>query len=483
MITFPVALSKTVLLILFLLGAGAAGAQTKTAFPPTQITVSPGKVLHPIHSDFWGTNFLYWVDDDAALAGGQIAGHLKEANMRILRYPGGTVADNFHWQTNTLENVNMFPYESGAAESDFDEFMQVCRQVGAQPACVLNTETWAVKKDFSGGAHEAANWLRYCRKKGYQVKYWEIGNETYWHPVMSAADYADLVNVYADSLKRIDPNIVLGVNGHWDVNFVGTRERVKPEAIGPLMEMRRHISSRQTYEQYKDYLKANTLMPITKGEKKWWETVARKCGSKVDMIIVHWYFAPNQLPLVTGKLQEVRNLFAKMHPGKKYLLNLSEYNVTVRTPASHMHLTEMLGAMLQGKTDITGLWPMRMKYKKPTLLDVTSHQPSMLYQIHRHLSRHLTGALVESAAPQAIPAFAAASKTGSTVVMTGSKIDKPTSVSIRLQGQTRKTASCAVWRISGEEFNYQVKQEKVPVKNGAATVHLAPGEVVVSVFE
>ncbi|MGV3642403.1 MAG: hypothetical protein ACO1NZ_17905, partial [Adhaeribacter sp.] len=345
---------------------GVAAAQHKAAPSPAPatITVSANQVLHPIHRDFWGTNFLYWVDDDAALADGKIVDKLKQVNMRVLRYPGGTVADNFHWQTNTLENVNMFPYESGAAESDFDEFMQACRKIGAEPACVLNTETWAVKKDFAGGAHEAANWLRYCRKKGYQVKYWEIGNETYWHPVMSAEAYADLVNVYADSLKRIDPNIILGVNGHWDVNFVGTRERIKPEAFAPLMEMRRNISSRQTYEQYKDYLKANTLLPITKGEEKWWETVARKCGDKVDMIVVHWYFAPNQLPMVTGKLQEVKNLFAKIHPGKKYLLNLSEYNVTVRTPASHMHLTEMVGAMLRGKTDITGLWPMRMKYKK-----------------------------------------------------------------------------------------------------------------------
>ncbi|HYH56447.1 MAG TPA: hypothetical protein VD772_07540, partial [Anseongella sp.] len=171
-----------------------------------EIVVDTDRKIHTIRPEFWGTNLLYWLDDDEALADGKIASRIKEANIKLLRYPGGTVADNFHWKSNTLENTNMFPYESGDTETDFDEFMQLCRATGAEPMCVLNTESWAAKKDIPGGAHEAAEWLRYCRRKGYRVKYWEIGNETYWHPVMSAREYADLVNVYADSLKRIDPD-------------------------------------------------------------------------------------------------------------------------------------------------------------------------------------------------------------------------------------------------------------------------------------
>src|SRR5690606_15831801 len=92
-----------------------------------RLTVNADDVIHPIHPLFWGTNLLYWVDDDAALANGEIAGGLKEVNMKLLRYPGGTVADNFHWATNTLANENMYPYEGGPEETDFDEFMKLCR--------------------------------------------------------------------------------------------------------------------------------------------------------------------------------------------------------------------------------------------------------------------------------------------------------------------------------------------------------------------
>ncbi|WP_153042743.1 hypothetical protein [Rufibacter ruber] len=474
---------KIVLIFVGLVAALQAKTQQKAGQENTnaQVVVQTQKPLHPIHPDFWGTNFLYWVDDDAALADGKIVQRLKDVNMKVLRYPGGTVADNFHWQTATLDNTNMFPYESGPAETDFDEFMAQCKKVGATPSLVLNTESWAVKKDIPGGAHEAANWLRYCKKKGYQVKYWEIGNETYWHPVMSADEYAHLVNVYADSMRRVDPNVVLGVNGHWDVNFVGTKERIKESQLPRVLQMRENITSRESYNAYKKFHEENTIKPITTGEQKWWETVAGICGKNVNMIIVHWYFGANQLPMVTRKLLEVRELFAQKNPGKNYLLNLSEYNVLERNATSHLELTEMVGAMLEAKTDLAMLWPMRMAYKKPTLVDVKTAQPTMVYQIHRKLSQSLKGAVVPTEVKGDFAAFASTAANGkATVVLSGSKIDKVTPVTVLLAGAKSNATSCSVWRISGSEFDYQVKEEKVAVKNGKAIINLSPLEVVVA---
>src|SRR5690554_1842776 len=82
------------------------------------VVVEIDQVLAPVSEDFWGTNFLYWIEDDASLADGKLARLLKENNCPVLRYPGGTVADNFHWKTATLDNTYMFPYESGEEESD-----------------------------------------------------------------------------------------------------------------------------------------------------------------------------------------------------------------------------------------------------------------------------------------------------------------------------------------------------------------------------
>lgn len=449
----------------------------------TEIILHTDKALHRVNPSFWGTNFLYWIDDDASLANGKIVSHLNRANIKLLRYPGGTIADNFHWKSSTLDNINMFPYESGAAETDFDEFMAACRKIGAEPSCVLNTETWFVKKDIAGGAHEAANWLRYCRSKGYKVKYWEIGNETYWHPIMSAEEYADLVNVYADTLKRIDPSVILGINGHWSVDFVGTKERIKTGSYAQMMHLRSNINSREDHRKYEEFVKANTILPVTTGDAKWWRTLAERCGNNADMIIVHWYFSPNQLPMVTERLMEVRGLFSAMYPDKSFLLNMSEFNVTERSASSHLELTEMIGAMLKAKTDISSLWPMRMKYKKPTLLDYETDQPSIIYQIYRKLSADLTGSLIKTSSSGPVPCYASASKTSSTVVMTGSRIDKPASVSVKLRGSKSGYSSCSVWRISGGEFDYRVKEETAAVKQGAIRVNLQPSEVMVLVFK
>ena len=60
------------------------------------LTVNTEKKIYPIHRDFWGTNFLNWVDDDAALSNGRIANYLEDLKIGVLRFPGGTVADNYH---------------------------------------------------------------------------------------------------------------------------------------------------------------------------------------------------------------------------------------------------------------------------------------------------------------------------------------------------------------------------------------------------
>ena len=165
--------------------------------------------------------------------------------VSVLRYPGGTVADNFHWKTNLLSNNNRFPYEEGDTETDFDEFMAFCQRVNAEPILVVNTEAWQIAQDLDGGAEEAADWVQYCKDRGYNVKYWEIGNETYWHPFFTAREYGRAVKKYAQAMKAVDPTIKISANGHWDVQMVGTKERTNPEQWETIRQMYANISSRQ----------------------------------------------------------------------------------------------------------------------------------------------------------------------------------------------------------------------------------------------
>lgn len=155
--------------------------------------------------------------------------------------------------------------------------------------------------------------------------------------------------------------------------MVGTKERIKTGAYSKMMDHRKSINSREDFKRYKEYVNNNKVWPMTKGEMKWWATVAEHCGHNIDMIVVHWYFGPGQLEIMKEKLMEVRELLSSKYPGKSFLLNISECN-TIKSKNfkndEHLYLTEALGAMLHAGTDIATFWPMRMRnIGKLTLLD------------------------------------------------------------------------------------------------------------------
>ena len=117
----------------------------------------------------------------------------KELNPPVLRFPGGTIMCQYHWEDaiGPLEDrvVRKNLIWGGELDPSFGtaEFVSFCRKIGAEPMLCVNMA--------SGTPEEAGNWVEYCngvgntyyanlrRKHGYeepfQVKYWCIGNESY----------------------------------------------------------------------------------------------------------------------------------------------------------------------------------------------------------------------------------------------------------------------------------------------------------------
>lgn len=134
-----------------------------------------------------------------------------------MRYPGGSTADNFHWQTNTLDN------DSSAGTDTFDQFMPVVQKVGATPIITVNYG--------SGSPAEAAAWVQYANvTKHYHIRYWEIGNELYGNGTYGAtwetdkhalgpASYANNSLQFIQAMKAVDPSIQIGLvltaPGNW----------------------------------------------------------------------------------------------------------------------------------------------------------------------------------------------------------------------------------------------------------------------------
>lgn len=149
---------------------------------------------------------------------------LKEAGVAAIRWPGGCTADHYRWKDGIGKNrKSRMPFsvsQQGEFRHDYgtDEFIKLCRLVGAEPIIVANVAT--------GTPEEFLNWFEYCNgdihtKYGalraengnpepYNVKYWGLGNtdENVWHiayndPVEYARDFRKYRTVIMGSLGDI----------------------------------------------------------------------------------------------------------------------------------------------------------------------------------------------------------------------------------------------------------------------------------------
>jgi alpha-L-arabinofuranosidase len=156
---------------------------------------------------------------------------LKAAGVTALRYPGGSYADGFHWKT-TSGTPGMPIYIN--SNDTFDHFMT--RDVLPSGSQAIITVNYGSNAAGAGGGDpaEAADWVRYANlDKGWNIHYWEIGNEIggngffgpQWeedlhaplsgtrkgNPALSQAAYGRNALEFIRAMKSVDPKIKIGV--------------------------------------------------------------------------------------------------------------------------------------------------------------------------------------------------------------------------------------------------------------------------------
>lgn len=144
-----------------------------------------------------------------------VAALAKRLAPGVLRFPGGTVVCQYHWQDavgppeRRVKRQNLI--WGGTLHPGFGtaEFVTYCRRIGAEPMLCVNMA--------SGTPEEAAAWVEYCngtgdthyanlrRSHGYDapfgVKYWCIGNESYAEPDIGAQH--DVRHYISDAVEWI----------------------------------------------------------------------------------------------------------------------------------------------------------------------------------------------------------------------------------------------------------------------------------------
>ena len=216
--------------------SAAAYTQQKKNLSFGQVNINTGTSLGTIPSTALGINDAAW---DSHLLDSSIPGMLQQDGVKVMRYPGGSTSDYYHWQSNTVEICSLC---GGVNASDtFDAFMGVVQAANAQAMITVNYG--------SGTPQEAAGWVQYANKGGpgyngpvptypggsstghnYGIKYWEIGNELYGNGTygstweydlhsLGPTTYANNVVAFSQAMKAVDPTINIGLvltaPGNW----------------------------------------------------------------------------------------------------------------------------------------------------------------------------------------------------------------------------------------------------------------------------
>jgi hypothetical protein len=281
-----------------------------------RLVIDPGQIQQTVAQGALGLNVNFLADHaDMRQRGQGYLSALRQIGAHSLRYPGGEKSNEYFWsQPPWTESRPTLSYtgsdsrlckESGLVSADgkfhvqpldFDEFIQICHATGAEPIiCVGLGSAYITNSSTRKGSsreqviENAVEWVRYANKvRGYGIKYWELGNESYWRgsiATLTAADYTRDVLELSRAMKAIDPTIHIGVNGHVNKNYVSTAE--------------------------------------TGDAPIWWQYLLQHAAPEIDFVVVHPYpcfewgsynYYPQHTPVFTDAIEQADSALQEWAP-------------------------------------------------------------------------------------------------------------------------------------------------------------------------
>ncbi|GAB4518094.1 MAG: hypothetical protein OHK0046_25430 [Anaerolineae bacterium] len=170
-------MKKLLLLCCVLLMMGAALAQDDA---PAALVVNAETAIGEVSEYVLGANFgpLNTIPVDLLEAA-------QNSGINYLRFPGGRWGD--------LNNIQ---------PQQIDMFIRICNLVGAEPSISMRLE--------NGTPEQAAELVRYTNiEKGYNVRYWSIGNEPNLFDDYTTEDHNTQWRAIAEAMLEVDPDIIL----------------------------------------------------------------------------------------------------------------------------------------------------------------------------------------------------------------------------------------------------------------------------------
>jgi len=182
-----------------------------------RLVIDPTQIRQPVAQHALGLNVNFLADHAEMRGRGQgYLAALRQMGVRSLRYPGGEKSNEYFWSqppwTSSHPTLSLTGSDARLVKSsrlvsengefcvqpmDFDEFIALCHELSAEPVICVGLGSAYIQNrpgSLTGSSRaqvleNAIEWVRYANQvKGYGIKYWEIGNESYWRGSIAAQD-------------------------------------------------------------------------------------------------------------------------------------------------------------------------------------------------------------------------------------------------------------------------------------------------------
>ena len=300
---------------------------------------------HRFARQVMGANTLFFSENDRIRAEPHYRPNMASEGFGALRFPGGVVADNYHWAAGKTDNPRRRPQGHAGSDNDlsFDEFIALSKTLNAEPTVVLNYLSWVEKNRFDGALQEASSWVKYANiEKAYGVKYWELGNEVYAylpaeHATVQARVYAQHYKAMKKALRAIDATVQLGA--------------AMPQKLGLVAKV---------------------------DHSPWWDSFLSEVGADLDYIVLHDYPPLTVNDYVSGgtgfpELLQNARAIVKAKLGHEVPFHITEWNIALWDKGDKRNLlerdsvwqglfvAESLLDFSTGGVRLATFWPLRSK--------------------------------------------------------------------------------------------------------------------------
>ena len=252
------------ILVMFLVLIAAACSKVEHKNEPVledidyNVLVDVNETQGEVSKLLMGFNTIYCFEKDKLWqnGNGKLPTMFRRFNTGILRYPGGAVVNRYHWNNLNGEGWkdNWSPTYDKANDQPASEFMNVdeymtnVTAIGAEPMLGINMGSGLKYNRVHEGIDEAVALVQHCKDMGFDVTYFYLDNEVYHEGAnykMTAAEYAEQINLYVPAMKAVNPNIETVIN--WQRNITSNTGSLK--------------------------------------------TIVGNSGENIDIIEVHWYWS------------------------------------------------------------------------------------------------------------------------------------------------------------------------------------------------